>query len=269
MDSNTQITFTADKLNIIVAENRKLAARHAALSVNRIISKLLTEKKEIRMVFAAAPSQSEFLDELIHSSGIEWNRITAFHTDEYIGLKKDAPQLFGNYLHEHLFSKVNFKSVYKINPETENYEDECSRYSGLINEGPIDIICMGIGDNGHIAFNDPPTADFNDTAIIRVVELDERCRMQQVNDGCFESIDQVPAKAITLTVPALMSAEYLSIVIPGSSKSEAVMNSLKGPVNEACPASILRTHLNARMFLDFDSASMLDYNDFNYEIRNE
>ena len=225
----------------------------AAESVAIKIKEILEKKPEVRMVFAAAPSQNEFLKALVNIKNIEWEKITAFHMDEYIGLEPDAEQLFSNYLKERIFDLVPFKKVNLIN-SANNPEEECKRYESLLIEKSIDIICMGIGENGHIAFNDPPVADFNDTKFVKVVELDEECRIQQVNDGCFPSFNSVPKKAITLTIPALMSGEFLSVVVPGIRKAPAVNQMLNGDIETNCPASILRNHKNAVMYLDRDSA---------------
>jgi glucosamine-6-phosphate deaminase len=177
--------------------------------------------------------------------------------DEYIGLLKNSDKLFGVYLNDHIFSKVKFKSVHLINSQEKNPDKECKRYEALIREKPIDIILMGIGENGHVAFNDPPVADFNDKTFMKIVELEEKCKAQQVNDAGFKSIDEVPKTAYTLTVPALMAAKYLSIVVPGIRKAEAVKSALTSDISTKCPATILRTHPDAVLFIDADSASLL------------
>lgn len=208
-------------------------------------------------MFAAAPSQNEFLEELLKHE-IEWSRITAFHMDEYIGLCKDSPQLFSFYLKTHLFEKVNLKNVFYLNSINEDNKEECRRYSKLLNEKPIDIVFMGIGENGHIAFNDPPVADFNDKETVKIVELDLPCRQQQVNDGCFSSIDDVPKYALTLTIPALLSADYLSVAVPGKRKAEAVYKTLFDEISTDCPATILRNHKNAVLYIDCESFSLTE-----------
>jgi glucosamine-6-phosphate deaminase len=246
-----------EQLSVVIAEDRTELGKIAAANVGKLIHNLLEIKDEIRMIFAAAPSQNEFLSELINNSTIAWQKITAFHMDEYIGLQRNVQQLFGRYLYDHLFSKVSFKDVHIINSQAENIEDECTRYEKILREDIIDIVCMGIGENGHIAFNDPPVADFNDKKYVKIVELDLPCRQQQVNDGCFPNVDQVPKYAITLTVPALMSGSHLSISVPGVRKAEAVKRSLYNEVSTLCPATIVRTHQNAILYLDNDSASML------------
>jgi glucosamine-6-phosphate deaminase len=177
--------------------------------------------------------------------------------DEYLGLPAGAPQLFGSYLKEHLFSMVPFGSVHLMNGQAADPKEECARYAALLEEEPIDLVCMGIGENGHVAFNDPPVADFDDRAVVKVVRLDEACRQQQVNDGCFPSLDLVPLLALTMTVPALISAACLSAAVPGPAKAEAVRQTIEGPIATSCPASILRTHACASLFLDTLSASRL------------
>lgn len=247
-----------DQLKIKIYPTRQELGHAAALTVTSRIVELQRSGQELRMIFAAAPSQNEFLENLIKQKDIDWSKITAFHMDEYIGLTREAPQGFGNYLKRHLFDHVPFKQVHYIDPEPDEVEAECRRYASLINEAPIDIICMGIGENGHIAFNDPPVADFRDPVSVKTVVLDEQCRQQQVNDGCFNSITNVPKKAVTVTIPLFMSAGELVIVVPGPTKASAVYRSLTGPVQETCPASILRKHEHATLFLDQDSAIKLN-----------
>ncbi len=229
----------------------------AAKSVADLIQSVLQTNDYVRMVFAAAPSQNEMLHALCKIENVDWSKVIAFHMDEYLGLRRDSPQLFGNYLRQNIFGKVQFKEVNYLNPNSKDTVAECKRYGALISKAPIDIVCMGIGENGHIAFNDPPVADFNDPAIVKVVELDAACRQQQVNDGCFQKISDVPTQALTLTIPTLMSAKWLSIVVPGKLKSDAIHNSLLGQKTTTCPASILRTHKGATLYLDPESASRL------------
>ncbi|MFA8342487.1 MAG: glucosamine-6-phosphate deaminase [Rhodothermaceae bacterium] len=244
-----------DKLVTNIYEGREELGKAAAEDMIEIIKNLMKQKEKLRIVFAAAPSQNEFLNEML-SSDIDWNKIEAFHMDEYIGLPKNAPQTFGHYLRENIFDKVDFSNINYIDPSN-NPEEECERYAALLKEAPIDIVFMGIGENGHIAFNDPPVADFEDEKFVKVVELDEPCRVQQVNDGCFPKFEDVPKTAFTLTVPALMSADYLSVCVPGITKAVAVKNTLKGEISTKCPATILRTHKQAKLYIDTDSASLL------------
>ena len=246
-----------DRLTVNTYSSRKEMGEFAAKDIKDKIVELLSENDEINMIFAAAPSQNEVLASLVSSSKIDWTRINAYHMDEYIGLKNDAPQAFGNFLRDHIFSLVPFKSVNYIDRTATDPMKECDRYSRLLCENPVHIVVMGIGENGHIAFNDPPVADFNDQVKVKPVALDQICRQQQVNDGCFSSIDQVPTHALTLTVPALTCAPYLFCIVPAPTKAWAVKETLYGDISEKCPASILRTHPSATLYLDPDSASLI------------
>ena len=177
--------------------------------------------------------------------------------DEYVGLSADAPQGFGNFLKAHIFGLAPFKSVNYIDCTATDPEAECRRYSKLLNDNLTDIVVMGIGENGHIAFNDPGVADFNDKETVKVVELDDVCRQQQVNDGCFKALSDVPTHALTLTVPTLVRAPYLFCIVPAPTKAKAVKETLTGKIDEHCPASILRTQDNAILYLDADSSALL------------
>ena len=250
-------SFYTDKLKVSVYDSRADMGKAAAKEIKERIAALLKEKNEINMIFAAAPSQNEVLSALSCDKDIEWNRINAYHMDEYIGLSADAPQGFGNFLREHLFGLVPFKSVNYIDITATDPEKEAERYGALIASNPTDIVVMGVGENGHIAFNDPPVADFNDKKIVKPVKLDEVCRNQQVNDGCFKTIDDVPTHALTLTVPTLTKAPYLFCIVPAKTKANAIKEMLLGTVDEHCPASVLRNHENAVLYLDPDSASLI------------
>lgn len=243
-----------DNLKCYIYKDRQSMGEAAAKHCAEIIRNLLAVKDSINMVFAAAPSQSEMLDALTKEKGIDWGRIRAFHMDEYIGLDREAPQNFGNFLYRELFSKVKFGEVYYINDEGGSAEQLCSRYADLLEKYPADIICLGIGENGHIAFNDPHEADFKDKRMVKIVSLDEKCRRQQVNDGCFKSIDEVPKFAITITLPYFLRAGHLVCTVPAAAKAEAVFNTLRGEIGEKCPATIMRLHPRAAMFADKDSA---------------
>ena len=247
-------TYFQDKLKVNISDSRTEMGAAAAFDIAAKIKELLAEKDEISMIFAAAPSQNEVLASLVADKSIEWSRINAYHMDEYIGLDSSAPQCFGNFLDAHIFGLVPFKSVNYIKSDSTDPDEESARYSSLLAATKIDIVVMGIGENGHIAFNDPPVADFNDEKIIKKVELDDVCRMQQVHDGCFPTFDDVPKYALTLTVPTLMSAEYLICTVPASTKANAVEATLCGEYGEICPATALRKHDGAKMFLDKDSA---------------
>ena len=250
-------TYKVDKLTVKIMPNRKEMGEVSANDIKNKIKELLSEKSEINMIFAAAPSQNDVLKSLVEDKSIEWNRVNAYHMDEYIGLDKNAPQGFGNFLKAHIFGLVPFKSVNYIDITTTDPEKEAERYGKLLKENPTDIVVMGIGENGHIAFNDPPVADFNDAKVVKPVKLDEICRQQQVNDGCFKTIDEVPTHAMTLTVPTLVSAPYLFCIVPAPTKANAVYETLNGTIDEHCPASILRKQENAILYLDGDSSKLL------------
>ncbi len=244
--------FKVDQLEVAVYPDRREMGKQAGKEIEAKILELLEQKAELRMIFAAAPSQNEVLAYLRQSERIPWEKVTAFHMDEYIGLDEDAPQRFANFLKEHLFDQVNFKAVHLIHGD-EDPQAECERYAALLAEKPIDIVCLGIGENGHIAFNDPPVADFADPASVKVVELDHACRQQQVNDGCFASLDEVPRQAITLTIPTLMGGEHLFCVVPGPTKMEAVQATLEAEISTNCPATVLRKHAHCKLYLDHAS----------------
>lgn len=246
-----------DLLNVKIFENRSMMGKAAATDISSKIKELLSEKDYVNMIFAAAPSQNDVLEALVENSEIEWDRINAFHMDEYVGLESNAPQSFGRFLCEHIFGKVKFRSVNYINSVSKDESTECLRYGMLLDEYPTDIVVMGIGENGHIAFNDPGVANFNDSETVKVVELDDVCRQQQVNDGCFDKIENVPTHAITLTVPTLFRADYLYCIVPAATKAKAVKETLNAEINEHCPATILRKHDNATLYLDAESAALL------------
>ena len=250
-------SFNKDLLKVNVYSSRSEMGAAAAGDVKAAILRALENKDMINMIFAAAPSQNEVLANLATDKEIPWGRVNAFHMDEYIGLDKNAPQGFGNFLRDHIFGIAPFASVNYIRIDAPNADEECERYSALLRANPVDIVVLGIGENGHIAFNDPPFADFNDSKLVKSVKLDEVCRNQQVNDGCFAKIEDVPTHALTLTVPALMSGKELYCIVPAKTKAAAVNATLNGEITPECPASVLRTHPHAALYLDPDSASLL------------
>ena len=250
-------TLTKDLLKVNIYDSRDEMGKAAGADIKACILKLLETKETINMIFAAAPSQNEVLASLALDKEIPWNRVNAFHMDEYIGLPSDAPQGFGNFLKRAIFGLAPFKSVNYIDISAADAEIECARYTELLKRYPTDIVVMGIGENGHIAFNDPPVADFNDPKAVKPVALDDICRNQQVNDGCFAKLDDVPKTAITLTVPTLFAGEYLFCIVPAKTKANAVRATLCNDINEKCPATILRRHKNAVLYLDGDSSSLL------------
>lgn len=246
-----------EKLKVKIFSNRREMGQAAGQAVAEKMREILKTQESLSIIFASAPSQNEFLEELSQSPGIDWNKVTAFHLDEYVGLSSEVPESFGHFVRERLFGKVRPGNVYYLNGMAEDLQAECKRYADLLKDHPLHIACIGIGENGHLAFNDPPFADFQDPKLVKVVELDLVSRQQQVRDGCFQNLNNVPQKAITLTIPAFLSAPFIYCVAPASSKAEAVRRTLEGPISESCPASILRTHKDAVLFLDRDSAQLI------------
>jgi glucosamine-6-phosphate deaminase len=248
--------FNIEQLRVLVFANRASLGAMAAKLVSDSIKSLLQEKPEISIIFAAAPSQDEFLEALLKDDSIPWASINAFHMDEYLRLSKDAVQLFSQFLKARLFDHRPFKTVNLINGNASDFNEECLRYASLLQKYPPDIVCMGIGENTHIAFNDPGEADFNDQQMVKVVALDEACRQQQVNDLCFDQLADVPNFAITLTIPVLTSAPFVFCMVPGKLKADAVARTLYEPVSDRYPSTILRTKAGAILLTDNDSFSL-------------
>lgn len=244
--------FNAGTLSVSIYDNRPEMGISSATDGAKVINELLKEKATLNILFAAAPSQNELLEALKDDKSIDWSRINAFHMDEYVDIDPSAPQGFAQFLRTRLFGQLPFKSVNYIDCSAD-CEVEAKRYATLLSKHPLDVCFMGVGENGHIAFNDPPVADFEDTVLVKTVELEEHCRQQQVNDGCFEKLSDVPTNAITLTVPTLYSAKEIFCVVPASTKANAVKEMLSGNVSTDCPASILTTHPSARLYLDPNS----------------
>lgn len=246
------------KLCVKEYDSRLEMGKDAAQIASLKIEKLLAKQDRVRVIFASAPSQNEFLEELIKSPKVDWSRIEVFHMDEYIGLDTEHPQSFAAFLREKLFDTVDVKKFHYIQGNNGNAKDECARYAKLLQEAPIDIVFMGIGENTHIAFNEPHIADFDDPLLVKIVDLDAKSRQQQVNDGCFQSLDTVPTHAITLTIPALMSAKYVYCMVPGPTKKQAIFKTLTEPVAALYPSTILREHDDAILFIDKESAANID-----------
>lgn len=249
--------FQKEELRVKAFDTRAAMGAEAASDFAAVVKQLLQQQDAVRVVFAAAPSQNDFLAAIVADPEIDFSRIQGFHMDEYIGLDPSAPQGFGNFLRDRLFALRNFKSVSYLDGQNPDPEAACASYAALLGEAPIDIICMGIGENGHIAFNDPPVADFQDPKDVKVVALDEVCRMQQVHDGCFRTIGDVPTHALTLTIPTLMRAKYHFCVVPAATKAAAVKHMLEDEISERCPATILRQSPGSILYLDADSSALL------------
>ncbi len=255
-------TGKSDLLAFRIYQDRMAMGEAAAHYVLARLRALLETKEEVRVVVGSAPSQDEFFQFLVRDSvkgvdeDIDWSRVVVFHMDEYIGLPADHPQNFRTYQREHLLADTIPKAFHEIHGEAADIDAECRRLSALLAAAPIDLVCLGIGENGHLAFNDPP-ADFDDQEWVKVVTLDAACRQQQVNDGCFPSVPDVPTHAITLSLRVFREAGILSGVVPALSKAEAVRATIQGPVTGSCPATLMRHHPDSTLFLDTNSASLL------------
>ncbi len=252
--------LSSDLLKAAVFANREEMGAAAAIDVADYLQRLQSDREEIRIVVASAPSQDEFFDYLMASpqrDSIDWTKIVVFHMDEYVGLDEEHPQSFRTYQRERFVTKVSLKAFHPIRGEAPDPEEECRRISGLLSEKPIDLVCCGIGENGHLAFNDPPVADFDDPEEVKIVELDEVCRRQQVNDACFPSIDVVPTRAITMTLRVFANAAKVSCVVPASTKAGAVAATLYDSISTGCPATLLRRHPDVRLFLEPDSTAFI------------
>jgi glucosamine-6-phosphate deaminase len=250
-------SFREDKLNVYVYESRPMMGKAAAAVIASEMRQLIEQRGRAVVIFASAPSQNEFLANLVEAPGIDWSRVIAFHLDEYLGMDESAPQSFRRFLIDRLANKVPLGGFNGLRGEASDGAAEAFRYSQLLQENPPDIGVLGIGENGHLAFIDPPFCDFNDPEAVKVVQLDEVCRNQQVNDGAFSSLDAVPRDALSLTIPTLMARPKLFAIAPGPAKRQAIKNTIEGPISTTCPASILRTHPDAHLFIDSDSAEFL------------
>lgn len=244
-----RFTQQVEHLNVEVFATRQEMGQSAAADAAQHLRQLLRQQKSVRIIFAAAPSQNEFLAYLARAEDIDWSRVEAFHMDEYVGLPVDSDALFSHYLTQHLFDAVKPGAVHRI-PASGDPQALCEAYSRLLQRAPIDMVCLGIGENGHLAFNDPPVADFNDPEAMKIVELDDICRQQQVNDGCFPSFDAVPTHALTLTIPTLMAAHRLFCMVPGKNKHQAITGTLTLPLSVSCPATVLRSHPACTLYTD-------------------
>ena len=246
-----------DRLDVYVHDTRASMGEQVARDFASYLRELLKNKDEVNVVFAAAPSQADFLDALTRETGIDWSRVNVFHMDEYIGISIDEEQSFARFVKKYVADKLNVGKFYALNGKADSIDEECLRYTKLLRDSKIDIVCLGIGENGHIAFNDPGEADFWDEKDVKTVTLDEKCRIQQVNDKCFATIDDVPLRAMTLTVPALMRAGAMFCTVPAATKAWAVERTLTGAIDVMCPATALRLHANAKFYCDKDSGAAI------------
>lgn len=242
-----------EQLDIEVFDETTDMGEAAANFVAQKINSAITEKGIAHVILATGTSQFPFLTAL-KQKNIDWKKVVVFHLDEYKGISDTHPGSFRKYLKERILDEVKPKKVFFINGDADQIEKVIEEYSEALENHPIDIACIGIGENGHIAFNDPPVADFNDLKKIKIVDLDEDCRKQQLGEGWFPTLEDVPEQALSLTIPMILSAKIISCVVPDKRKSEAVKNTLKAAISTDCPATILRTHANTKLFLDKQSA---------------
>ncbi|MCJ7623404.1 MAG: glucosamine-6-phosphate deaminase [Anaerolineaceae bacterium] len=250
--------FFVDKLDVRIYPTREEMGTACAIDAGNVLKQMLKEQNTASIIFASAPSQLEMLAGLLVQEGIAWDRVYAFHMDEYVGLPGDAPQNFGTYIKTRFFTKLPFKQVFYMNGESPDLNGECERYTELLRKHPVDISFLGIGENGHLAFNDPHIADFNDPLLVKVNEtMDSVCRQQQVTDGWFKTLTDVPHQAITITIPGLMAAQFVYALVPGKTKQQIVKQCLEVPITPECPGSILRRHKMAQLYLDDASAVLI------------
>ena len=250
-------TFKAEALNVKIFESSAEAGRSAAELVVSRLKTAISENSKANLILATGASQFDFLKALKISNDIDWKKITVFHLDEYKNMSDQHPASFRKYLRERILDEVKPAMVHLLAGDARDIEAETRRYEDLLRAHPVDVACIGIGENGHIAFNDPAVADFNDPRLVKVVELDEPCRRQQLGEGWFKSLDEVPTHALSLTIPAMMNCHTISCVVPDARKAQAVYDTIHGPVSTACPASILRKHKDVTLFLDSYSAKNL------------
>lgn len=246
------------KLRVYVFAGEQELAEAAAGVAARVLAEAVAERGRANLILATGNSQRQFLAALRAAPEVPWIHVQVFHMDEYLGLPPSHPAGFARYLRRHLVDAVQPGAFYPIRGDAEDVEAECRRYEQLLRENPADLCCLGIGENGHIAFNEPMQADFHDLRWVRPIRLHEASRRQQVGEGHFARLEDVPYEAITLTVPALLAARRLIAVVPEARKAQAVRAALLGPVSPACPASVLRTCEHAELYLDRQSAALLE-----------
>jgi glucosamine-6-phosphate deaminase len=250
-------TFKVDELPVRVYAKQHNLAVDAARMVQEFLAQCVAERGSATAILATGNSQIQFLDELIKLGGVEWSKLTLFHMDEYLGLDANHKASFRRYMRERVESRVKPKAFHYIQGEADQPLNECSRYADLLQAQEIDLCCLGIGENGHLAFNDPHVAEFDDPWSVKLVSLDLKCRQQQVDEGHFPSVDDMPRYAYTLAIPTLCAVRKMVCISPEKRKAQAVHNALREGVSTHCPASYLRTQSHATLLLDSDSAALL------------
>lgn len=259
MHPNTTPQVTAlqyGNAKVRIFQSREQLGRAAARDAANVIRAAIAERGESRIVAATGNSQLDVVKELVREKDIDWSKVDVFHMDEYVGVDQNHPAGFRRWIRERIAEVVSPRAVHYINGEGD-VEAEIARYTALLAAGPLDLAFVGIGENGHIAFNDPPVADFNDPQQVKRVTLEEACRSQQVNEGHFATIAAVPTDAITMSCSGLLRARTWICCVPELRKANAVKRALEGEISTACPASIVRTHADATIYLDHESSSLL------------
>lgn len=250
--------FQIDKLRIEIHPSSEAAARAAAQKAAQLLRQLAAERDNIAAIFATGASQLEMLRAMVGDCDVPWNRIDGFHLDEYIGLNANHPASFRRYLRDNLTGRVRMRSFHEIEGDSPDPASVCRQYAEGLRGADPQLCLLGIGENGHLAFNDPGEADFNDPDDMKIVALDETCRQQQAAEGWFATPEDVPSRALTVTIPALFRVAHLVVTVPGTRKAQMVRRTLYGAVSPDCPATILRLHRSATLYLDFESASELN-----------
>ena len=250
--------FQVEAMKVEVHPSRAAAGAAAALASAEALEKLEQTRGSIGVIFATGASQLATLDAITSIDKLPWDRIRGFHMDEYIGISADHPASFRRYLREKLTHKVKMKEFFEVDGSAPNPEQTAQEYAAKLRSADPQLCLLGIGENGHLAFNDPPVADFNDPLDVKIVHLDAVCRQQQVAEGWFKRSEDVPARAITLTIPALFRVPKLIVSVPGSRKAAIMRRTIEEPISTECPATILRTHPDVTVYLDVDSAAELD-----------
>jgi glucosamine-6-phosphate deaminase len=252
-----QRAFVQDELAVKVYGSLEDLASDAAEEVNAILRSAIQEKGSAAVILATGNSQIQFLKKLVALEGVDWKKVTLFHMDEYLGIDGGHKASFRRYLRERVESLVQPKQFHYLIGDAELPLDEIARYESLLKAQPIDLCCLGVGENGHLAFNDPPVARFEEKHMVKLVRLDHECKMQQVREGHFPSLEAVPPYAFTLTVPALCTAKKMMCIAPEKRKAAAIKNALHGPISTQYPASFLRKQKHCTLLLDNDSALLL------------
>jgi glucosamine-6-phosphate deaminase len=250
-------SYFCDKLEVRIYPDRDEAGAAGAAIAAGIVREEIAHRSKAAVVLASAVSQDPFLSALRSQDGVDWGRVSVFHLDEYAGMTADHPASFRRFQRERFIDRVPVGAFHPLAGDAPDLAAECRRYAALLREAKPCMVAQGIGENGHLAFIDPPVCDFNDPQDVRIVDLDDVCRMQQVHDGAFERIEEVPKRALSLTVPFFLRVPRVLVFVNGPNKAAAVKATLEGPVAESCPASALRRHPSAVLFLDPGAASGL------------